>query len=97
VNNAGILGNVAWDDWLNISDYEQTLQVNTLGVIRVTHAFLQLIKVECGRVVLMSSVCGKSVFNRKNLKSSIAQSKIYPQVGTPRHRALHGFKIRLGK
>uniref|UniRef100_A0A915DW38 Uncharacterized protein n=1 Tax=Ditylenchus dipsaci TaxID=166011 RepID=A0A915DW38_9BILA len=44
VNNAGVVGNVAWDDWLTPEDYENVWQVNTLGVIRVTHAFKHLVK-----------------------------------------------------
>jgi NAD(P)-dependent dehydrogenase (short-subunit alcohol dehydrogenase family) len=44
VNNAGIVGNVSFDDWLLVQDYQDVFDVNTLGVIRVTHAFKDLIK-----------------------------------------------------
>lgn len=44
VNNAGIVGNAGVDDWLTEDDYQAVFDVNTLGVIRVTHAFKDLIK-----------------------------------------------------
>lgn len=60
VNNAGIVGgNVAWDDWLRPEDYEDTWQVNAMGVIRVTHAFKGLVKAEKGRIISTASVCGR--------------------------------------
>lgn len=59
INNAGILGRAGWDDWLSANDYELCLAVNTLGVIRVTHAFKQLVKAEYGRIIIMASSCGR--------------------------------------
>uniref|UniRef100_A0A915DW33 Uncharacterized protein n=1 Tax=Ditylenchus dipsaci TaxID=166011 RepID=A0A915DW33_9BILA len=59
VNNAGVVGNVAWDDWLTPEDYENVWQVNTLGVIRVTHAFKHLVKGMKGRIITTASVCGR--------------------------------------
>lgn len=44
MNNAGIVGNVAFDDWLILKDYQDVFEVNALGVIRVTHAFKDLVK-----------------------------------------------------
>uniref|UniRef100_A0A914DDK7 Uncharacterized protein n=1 Tax=Acrobeloides nanus TaxID=290746 RepID=A0A914DDK7_9BILA len=55
VNNAGIGGNVSFDDWLLVQDYKDVLDVNTLGVIRVTHAFKDLIKKTKGRIVTVAS------------------------------------------
>ena len=37
-------GQNAWDDWLRPDDYRACWEVNTLGVIRVTHAFKPLVK-----------------------------------------------------
>ncbi|KAL3082792.1 hypothetical protein niasHS_010594 [Heterodera schachtii] len=60
VNNAGISGNESWDDWLIPKDYEDVFQVNTLGTIRVTHAFKRLVKREReSRIVIMASSCGR--------------------------------------
>lgn len=59
VNNAGVVGNVAWDDWLTPEDYEDVWQVNTLGVIRVTQAFKHLVKRTRGRIITTASVCGR--------------------------------------
>ncbi|KAI1706371.1 short chain dehydrogenase domain-containing protein [Ditylenchus destructor] len=59
VNNAGIVGNAAWDDWLTPEDYEEVWRVNTLGVIRITHAFKDLVKKSKGRIISTASVCGR--------------------------------------
>jgi len=59
VNNAGIGDQRGWDDWMTTAHYERNWQVNTLGVIRVTHAFKDLIKKTRGRIVNVSSITGK--------------------------------------
>ena len=59
VNNAGIGDMRGWDDWQTPAIYERFWQVNTLGVIRATHAFKPLIKRVKGRIVNVSSICGK--------------------------------------
>ncbi|KAL3985015.1 short chain dehydrogenase family protein [Acanthocheilonema viteae] len=59
VNNAGSLGVHGYDDWCTVEDYAKDLNVNTLGVIRVTHAFMPLLKQSRGRVVAITSVCGR--------------------------------------
>nr|CRZ22731.1 BMA-DHS-20 [Brugia malayi] len=59
VNNAGSFGIYGYDDWCKIEEYEKDLSVNTLGVIRVTHAFLSLLKQSRGRVITITSICGR--------------------------------------
>jgi len=59
VNNAGILGQSAPDDWMTVDMYQKALDVNCLGVIRVTHAFKPLIKKEKGRIVIITSIFGR--------------------------------------
>jgi len=59
VNNAGTLGSPAPDDWLRVEDYQRALDVNFLGVVRVTQAFKPLIKMERGRVVTVTSIFGR--------------------------------------
>uniref|UniRef100_A0A914YX94 Uncharacterized protein n=1 Tax=Panagrolaimus superbus TaxID=310955 RepID=A0A914YX94_9BILA len=59
VNNAGIPGNTLWDDILTDKDYHDVMNVNFYGVIRVTHAFMHLIKKVKGRIVTASSICGR--------------------------------------
>ncbi|KAK6049977.1 hypothetical protein COOONC_12518 [Cooperia oncophora] len=44
VNNAGILGKEFFDEFLTLDDYKEVAEVNTWGVIRVTHAMSSLIK-----------------------------------------------------
>uniref|UniRef100_A0A915PHJ0 Uncharacterized protein n=1 Tax=Setaria digitata TaxID=48799 RepID=A0A915PHJ0_9BILA len=60
INNAGIQGNLFYDDFLNLDDYKEVWNVNVLGVIRVTHKFQDLIKQSRGRIVICSS--GSTMF-----------------------------------
>ncbi|XP_019643904.1 PREDICTED: D-beta-hydroxybutyrate dehydrogenase, mitochondrial-like [Branchiostoma belcheri] len=57
VNNAGI-----WQpgeiEWVSLATYRRVMEVNTFGTVRVTKAFLPLIRREKGRVVNISSVHG---------------------------------------
>jgi hypothetical protein len=58
VNNAGVcdFGHV---EWCGVDVYNRLLQVNTLGTIRVTQAFLPLLRKKRGsRVVIVASVAG---------------------------------------
>ncbi|VDK84051.1 unnamed protein product [Litomosoides sigmodontis] len=59
VNNAGSLGVYGYDDWCTVEEYHKDLDVNTLGVIRVTHAFMPMLKQSRGRVIAITSVCGR--------------------------------------
>ncbi|CAD5234269.1 unnamed protein product [Bursaphelenchus xylophilus] len=58
VNNAGVVGEVGFDDWLTLESYKSTFEVNLFGVIRVTHAFKDLVKQNKGRIVNVASVMG---------------------------------------
>ena len=62
INNAGIAsgGEIEWMTPGSVCDYESHLAVNTLGVIRVTRAFLPLIRKSKGRVVNLSSILSKT-------------------------------------
>jgi len=59
VNNAGVGDNRAWDDWQTPEMYQRFFDINTLGHIRVTHAFKDLVKKCKGRIVSVASICGK--------------------------------------
>ena len=59
VNNAGIAGVVAPGEWLKSEDFRQVMEINFFGVVFVTKAFLPLLRKEKGRVVNMSSLCGR--------------------------------------
>ncbi|KAK5985880.1 Serpentine receptor class gamma, partial [Trichostrongylus colubriformis] len=59
VNNAGIFSCYGPDDWTKVSDYVNAAQVNTFGVIRVTHTFKRYIKRSEGRIVTVTSVNGR--------------------------------------
>ncbi|MFH4984262.1 hypothetical protein AB6A40_010971, partial [Gnathostoma spinigerum] len=58
-NNAGIIGNSFFDDFLEIDDFLEVLKVNTFGAIRVTHIFKPLIKRSRGRIIGMTSICAR--------------------------------------
>ncbi|XP_019643999.1 PREDICTED: D-beta-hydroxybutyrate dehydrogenase, mitochondrial-like [Branchiostoma belcheri] len=57
VNNAGVLqpGEI---EWVSLATYRRVMEVNTFGPVRVTKAFLPLIRRAKGRVVNISSVGG---------------------------------------
>uniref|UniRef100_A0AAF5Q6N2 Oxidoreductase n=1 Tax=Wuchereria bancrofti TaxID=6293 RepID=A0AAF5Q6N2_WUCBA len=57
INNAGVGGNVFYDDFLTVDDYKDVWEVNMCGVIRVTQTFRDLIKKSRGRIVICSSAC----------------------------------------
>ncbi|VDM77863.1 unnamed protein product [Strongylus vulgaris] len=59
VNNAGIFSCYGPDDWTAIEDYKRAVEVNTFGVIRVTHAFKKHVKNAEGRIVTVTSVNGR--------------------------------------
>jgi len=59
VNNAGVPGAGAPDDWSKVDDYEKAMAVNCFGIIRMTHAFKPLLKKERGRVIVITSLFGR--------------------------------------
>jgi len=62
VNNAGIAsgGEIEWMAPGSVQDFESHLQVNTLGVIRVTRCFLPLLRKSKGRIINLSSILGQT-------------------------------------
>lgn len=59
VNNAGISLPVAPNELLTKQDFVTVLDVNLLGVIDVTLSLLPLVRKARGRVVNVSSICGR--------------------------------------
>lgn len=59
VNNAGIFTIYGPDSWLNVSSYQKSIDVNLLGAVRVTQAFVPMLKKSGGRIVTMTSVSGR--------------------------------------
>lgn len=58
INNAGI-ASPAPLEWVSMETYQNVINVNTFGAIRVTKAFLPLIRKSRGRVVNISSFGGR--------------------------------------
>ncbi|GIX77712.1 d-beta-hydroxybutyrate dehydrogenase, mitochondrial [Caerostris extrusa] len=61
VNNAGILRGLSIET-THFQDFIDSLEVNTLGVVRVTQAFLPLLRKSKGRVVNITSMAGRTKF-----------------------------------
>ncbi|XP_060085169.1 17-beta-hydroxysteroid dehydrogenase type 6-like [Ylistrum balloti] len=63
VNNAGIYDAVGLliSEWIPIEDYKRLMDVNLYGMVRVTNRFLPLLRAERGRIVNMSSICGRLI------------------------------------
>uniref|UniRef100_A0A0M3IQA0 Epimerase domain-containing protein n=1 Tax=Ascaris lumbricoides TaxID=6252 RepID=A0A0M3IQA0_ASCLU len=55
VNNAGIQAEFLYDDFLELNDYKEAINVNAYGAIRVTKAFKNLVKKSRGRIVFCTS------------------------------------------
>jgi 3-hydroxybutyrate dehydrogenase len=58
VNNAG-MGTVGFIEWLPMDTYQKITEVNLLGMIRVSKAFMPLIRRSHGRLVNVSSTLGR--------------------------------------
>ena len=59
MNNAGIAGRLGPLEMLRNEDYISVFNVNMLGMVNVTNAFLPLIKKARGRVVNTASFLGR--------------------------------------
>jgi NAD(P)-dependent dehydrogenase (short-subunit alcohol dehydrogenase family) len=60
VNNAGVTA-VTEVEWCPMETYRQVLEVNALGPIRVTQAFLPILRKGVGsRVVVVASLAGNT-------------------------------------
>jgi 3-hydroxybutyrate dehydrogenase len=70
VNNAGIV-TVGDMEWMTEDAMKKIFDVNTFGPVRVTKAFLPLLRISRGRVVIVSSLAGMSVQSYKEQSNSI--------------------------
>lgn len=59
VNNAGRSIPIGPTEWMQLEDFRKVLDVNLIGVIEVTLAFLPLLKKAQGRVVNVASILGR--------------------------------------
>lgn len=57
VNNAGI-ATFQEIEWCSVLQFQQLLDVNVIGVVRVTKAFLPLVREVKGRVINVASLAG---------------------------------------
>ncbi|KAI9553524.1 hypothetical protein GHT06_021442 [Daphnia sinensis] len=61
VNNAGQSSSPGFLEWTPMKVYEKVMAVNVFGVIRVTNAFLPLIRKSQGRIVNVSSILARTL------------------------------------
>ncbi len=59
VNNAGIPGPFVPAEWATKQDFTSVYNVNAVGMTQVNNIFLDLVKIERGRIINMSSVMGR--------------------------------------
>jgi NAD(P)-dependent dehydrogenase (short-subunit alcohol dehydrogenase family) len=60
VNNAGI-AKIGFMEWMDTETVKKIFDVNAIGPVTVTNAFLPLLKISHGRVVIVSSVAGMHI------------------------------------
>nr|KAG5713568.1 hypothetical protein BaRGS_024616 [Batillaria attramentaria] len=58
VNNAGI-ATFTEIEWCSVDQFQRIMDVNVLGVVRVTKAFLPLLRLSKGRVINVASLAGR--------------------------------------
>ncbi|GFY37737.1 estradiol 17-beta-dehydrogenase 2 [Trichonephila inaurata madagascariensis] len=61
LNNAGV-SQAGEIDWTPLDDIQKVYDINTMGVLRVTKAFLPFLKKSKGRVINNTSICGEFFF-----------------------------------
>ncbi|XP_059139305.1 17-beta-hydroxysteroid dehydrogenase type 6-like [Physella acuta] len=59
VNNAGVVGTLGAIELYSAQDYKQVINVNLLGPVEMVRNFLPLIRKSQGRIVNVSSMCGR--------------------------------------
>jgi len=52
---------VAEVDWCATEDFDEIMQVNFMGAVRVTKSLLHLVRKARGRIINLSSMAGKIV------------------------------------
>jgi NAD(P)-dependent dehydrogenase (short-subunit alcohol dehydrogenase family) len=61
VNNAGIF-KLGFMEWMDTETVKKVFEVNAIGPVTVTNAFLPLLKISHGRVIIVSSLLGRLIF-----------------------------------
>jgi NAD(P)-dependent dehydrogenase (short-subunit alcohol dehydrogenase family) len=60
VNNAGI-SKGGLMEWMDKDNAKKTFEVNAIGPLTVTNAFLPLLRISHGRVIIVSSLAGMHI------------------------------------
>ena len=94
VNNAGISA-FGWAEALDVKTYQRNMDVNFFGVVRMTRAFLPLLRKHRGRLVNMGSIGARmpSAFGSAYLSTKAAMTSYSESVRQEVHR--FGVKVSL--
>ncbi len=79
VNNAGIAV-FTEIEWCSVDQFQRVMDVNVFGVVRVTKAFLPLIRQSKGRVINVASLAGNIDSFNYLLHQSAKWLLVYSQV-----------------
>ena len=63
-------------EWCTMDAYQRVIDVNLTGMIRVTKAFLPLVRRAKGRVVNISSLAGRNGGHEKNCRMPYANRAV---------------------
>ena len=79
MNNAGI-ATFQEIEWCSVTQFQQIMDVNVIGVVRVTKAFLPLLREGEGRVINVASLAGEKILKcpLQIIESSISYMYIIP-------------------
>ncbi|CAD5222955.1 unnamed protein product [Bursaphelenchus okinawaensis] len=59
LNNAGVFSTFGPSEWCNIDVYKKAMELNFYGAVRVSNAFLPLLRESCGRIGVTTSVAAR--------------------------------------
>jgi NAD(P)-dependent dehydrogenase (short-subunit alcohol dehydrogenase family) len=87
VNNAGISA-FGWAESLDVRTYQRNMDVNFFGTVRMTRAFLPLLRKDRGRLINMGSIGARmpSAFGSAYLSTKAAMSSYSESVRQEMHR-----------
>lgn len=73
INNAGIAA-FAEAEWCSLDAYQNMMDVNWMGTVRVTKTFLPLVRAARGRIINVVSLAGKSSIINNRMPNEMQMS-----------------------
>ncbi|XP_077518245.1 short-chain dehydrogenase/reductase family 9C member 7-like [Amblyomma americanum] len=94
VANAGVFGSMELE-WWNIAEIHQHFDINVYGCVRTVQAFLPLLRLSKGRIVLMASYAGLATATWNNVYSMTKHAVIALGDGLRREMMKWGISVCL--